>query len=84
MKWFDRLFTRRLNQPCYDAVPEGSRRHLRVACRQLSEAERHIEKRLNLCVRPRLALVDEELAVIVTPGLRDEIEREKMPDSRAE
>jgi hypothetical protein len=76
MKWFDRIFTRRLDEPCYGGIPSQGRRHLALVCRRLSEAEEDAQKRLGLCVRPRLTLVDEQLAEIVTPWLRDEIERE--------
>jgi hypothetical protein len=76
MRWFARIFTRRLGQPCYDAVPYRSRSRLGLACRQLSESEGEVGKRMNLCVCPSLALIDEELGVIITPRLRQEIEQE--------
>jgi hypothetical protein len=76
MTWFDKILTRRIDLPCYDTVPDRSRSRLGLACRQLSEAERDAAKRMNLCVRPSLALIDEELAAIISPGLRHDIEVE--------
>jgi hypothetical protein len=43
------------------------RRRLVLACRELSDAEEGVAKRLALPTPPRLLMVDEENAVIVTP-----------------
>lgn len=84
MRWLDRVLTRRIDQPCYDAVPARSRRYLAIACRQLSEAEQAAAVRMQLGIQPRLVLVDEELAVMISPDLRDEIGRERGPSSEVE
>jgi ABC-type branched-subunit amino acid transport system ATPase component len=75
LAWLDRLFTRRLHEVCDDAVPESGRRRLQIVCRQLTGAEEAAAELMGLCVRPRLLMVDEELATIITPSLRDEIVR---------
>lgn len=73
MNWLDRICTRRLRRHCGDVVPERYRVRLRAACGQLDSAEEAVRARMGLCVRPRLILVDEELAVVVPPALRDAI-----------
>lgn len=74
MRWLDRIFTRRRDQPSLERVPPHVRARLRLACRQLSEAERQIQARMGLAARPRLLLIDEELAVIIPPALREALE----------
>lgn len=79
MRWFDRMFTRRLHEPCFDQVPDAVRGRLRLACRQLTGAENGIAGRMGLPVTPRLMLVDEELAVILTPPFRRALEEDEGP-----
>lgn len=66
----DRLLTRRRRMPRFVALAPRIRRRLNVVCRELSEAEEELATRLGLPQPPRLLLVDEEEAVVVTPGER--------------
>jgi len=72
MRLFDPLLTRRRRQPRFTGLPASVRRRLALACRELSEAEETIAERLGLRKPPRLLIVDEETAVIVTPRDRPE------------
>lgn len=66
----ERLLTRRRRMPRFAALPRHVRRRLAPVCRELSEAEEELAARLGLAEPPRLLLVDEETAVVVTPGER--------------
>lgn len=70
----DRLLTRRRRMPLFATLAPRIRRRLNVVCRELSDAEEEIAARLGLPQPPRLLLVDEEEAVVLTPGERAETE----------
>lgn len=72
MRLFDPLLTRRHKQPRVVSQTPRARRRLALACRELTEAEDGIAERLGLAAPPRLLIVDEEGAVIVTPRERSE------------
>lgn len=74
MRWYERLFTRRRDLPCFNSVPRNVRPRLMPVLRRLSDDEKAIQMRMGLMVPPRLPIVDEELAVIVGPGRRNAIE----------
>lgn len=71
----DKLLTRRRRMPRFETLAPRIRRRLRLVCRELSEAEEELAARLDLPQPPRLLLVDEEKAVILTPAERAEAER---------
>lgn len=73
MRLFDGLLTRRRQLPRYTDVPEGARRRLDRACRELTQAEDRMAARLGIAAPPRLLLVDEEEAVVITPDERKDI-----------
>lgn len=78
MRWIDRIFTRRRERARHESLRPRTRSRLVLACRELSDAEKAVQERMNLCVRPRLALVDEESARVITPQFREEIELEHL------
>lgn len=67
----DSLLTRRRRMPRFALLAPRIRRRLTLVCRELSEAEDEVAARLGLARPPRLLLVDEETAVVVTPDERD-------------
>lgn len=71
----DRLLTRRRRMPRFTLLAPRIRGRLVPVCRELSEAEDEVAARLGLAQPPRLLLVDEEEAVVVTPDERAEAER---------
>ena len=73
MRLLDKLLTRRRGQPHFADLPPRVRHRLALACRELNEAEEALAKRLSLPQPPRLLLVDEEKAVILSPSDRAEI-----------
>lgn len=73
MRAIERFFTRRRRLPRFDDVSDSARRRLNDACRELSDAEDRMAALLHLPNPPRLLLVDEEEAVVITPEQRDEI-----------
>lgn len=56
-----------------DGLSGRARGRLALACRRLTDAELAAKALLDLPVTPRLLLIGEEMAVTVTPTLRDEI-----------
>lgn len=77
MGLLDKLLTRRRRMPLFARLAPRIRLRLNIVCRELSEAEEELAARLGLPQPPRLLLVDEEEAVILTPGERAETERHK-------
>lgn len=71
MRVLDKLLTRRRDIPRFSALAPHVQRRLAVACRELNNAEQEIAARLGLAQPPRLLMVDEEEAVILTPSDRD-------------
>jgi hypothetical protein len=71
MKLFDRLFTRCRRPSNSDGLPDELRRRLTSVCRELNIAEKQIAAHMGLPAAPRLLLIDEEAAVILSP--RDRI-----------
>jgi hypothetical protein len=69
----DKLLTRRRDQRHFSAIPENVRQRLTLACRELNDAEQELAASLDLPQPPRLLLVDEEAAVVLTPGDRAKI-----------
>jgi hypothetical protein len=72
MRFFDALLTRRREERRFSTLPPRVHRRLAFACRELTEAEEAIAERLGLTAPPRLLIVDEETAVIITPRDRSE------------
>ena len=66
----DQLLTRRRRMPHFAALARNVRRRLAPVCQELSLAEEELAVRLGLPEPPRLLLVDEETAVVLTPGER--------------
>ena len=73
MRILDKLLTRRRNQPSFSALAPRFRQRLALACRELGDAEQAIAADLDLPRPPRLLMIDEEKAVILTPGDRIDI-----------
>lgn len=73
MHIIDKLLTRRRDQPRFSALPIRVRQRLALACEELSDAEQALAERLGLPQPPRLLMVDEEEAVILTPSDRAKI-----------
>lgn len=73
MRILDKLLTRRRDQPHFSALPPRVRQRLGLACRELNDAEQALAARLGLSQPPRLLMVDEEEAVILTPSDRAEV-----------
>lgn len=63
----DTFLTRRRRTPCFATLAPRIRRRLGPVCGELGEAEQELATRLGLPQPPRLLLVDEEEAVILTP-----------------
>ena len=68
----DKLLTRRRRLPSFAALAPRIRRRLAPVCKELSDAEQDVADYLGLSRPPRLLLVDEENAVILTPEERTE------------
>lgn len=66
----DKFLTRQRRTPCFAALGPRVRRRLAPVCGELNEAEQELAMRLGLPQPPRLLLVDEEEAVILTPDDR--------------
>lgn len=73
MRLLDRFFTRRRQLPRFADLSESAHRRLNGACRELGDAEDRMAAHLGLAEPPRLLLVDEEEAVVITPEQRGEI-----------
>jgi hypothetical protein len=73
MRIFNKLFTRRRDQPHFSELPTRVRQRLALACRELSKEEEAVAARLDLPHPPRLLMVDEEEAVILTQNDRAKI-----------
>jgi len=69
----DKWLTRRRRLPSFAALAPRVRRRLVPVCRELADAEQELADYLDLPQPPRLLLVDEEEAVILTPKERGEI-----------
>jgi hypothetical protein len=69
----EKLLTRRRDQPRFSALPRRVQQRLALACQELSDAEQALAARLDLPQPPRLLMVDEEEAVILTPSDRAKI-----------
>lgn len=73
MGFLDKWLTRRRRLPSFAALAPQVRRRLVPVCRELANAEQQLAAHLDLPQPPRLLLVDEEEAVILTPSERAEI-----------
>lgn len=73
MRFLDKMLTRQRNQPSFSALTSRSQQRLALACQELSDAEEAIAAELDLPQPPRLLMIDEEKAVILTPGNRSDI-----------
>ena len=73
MGFLDKWLTRRRRLPSFAALAPRVRRRLVPACRELADAEQQLAAHLGLPQPPRLLLIDEEEAVILTPGERAEV-----------
>lgn len=69
----DKWLTRRRGLPSFAALGPRVRRRLGPVCQELASAEQELAEHLNLPQPPRLLLVDEEEAVVLTPKERAEI-----------
>lgn len=74
MPLFDRYFRRQQDAPRVSDLSSAVRRRLTRSCGGLTAAETEIARRLDLPAAPRLLMIDEEEAVIVTPEERRLIE----------
>ncbi|WP_300578607.1 hypothetical protein [Phenylobacterium sp.] len=74
MPLFDRYFRRQQDAPHVSDLSPAVRRRLTRSCDALTAAEAEIARRLDLPSAPRLLMIDEEEAVIVTPEERRLIE----------
>lgn len=70
MRLFDRMFTRCRPRPGSFTLSDSTGRRLAPACRELIEAEERMARHMGLPTAPRLLLIDEEAAVILSPGER--------------
>lgn len=68
-----KMLIRRRHMPRVSDIPVRVLQRMTLACRELSEAEASIARRLGLSEPPRLLLIDEEEALIVTPADRDNL-----------
>lgn len=73
MYLWDRLMTRRRGSPRFSSLPARVRRRLSVACHELTATEEEVARQLGLPEPPRLLMIDEEEAVVLTPNNRGEI-----------
>lgn len=73
MRILDKLLTRRRHQPGFTALAPRFQQRMALACRELGDAEQAIAAELDLPQPPRLLMIDEEQAVILTPGDRIDI-----------
>lgn len=73
MHFWDRLVTRRRGSPRFSTLSARVRRRLSVACHELTETEEEVARQLGLPEPPRLLMIDEEEAVMLTPNDRAEI-----------
>jgi len=73
MRFIDKWLIRRRGVRRFSTLSPQVRHRLALACRELSEAEQEIAARLDLPQPPRLLIVDEEEAVILTPSDRTEV-----------
>lgn len=68
-----------------DDIPPWMRKRLYVSLLHLLEEEQYEKELLNLPVKPRLCVVDEERVVMIRPGDRKEIHMdEQMQQAREE
>ena len=70
MRLLDDLFTRSRRQPTSVDLSDDVKRRLSPACRELTDAEDLMAARLGLDKVPRLLIIDEEAAVILSPQER--------------
>lgn len=70
---WNKLLTRRAKQPRFSALAPRFQQRLALACRELSDAEQAIAAALDLPRPPRLLMIDEEKAVVLTPGDRIDV-----------
>lgn len=70
VRFLTNLLTRRHGAPRFDRLRPQVRRRLAYVCQELSEAEQEVATRLGLAQPPRLLLVDEEEAVVLTENER--------------
>ena len=66
----DKLLIRQRRLPRFEALAPRVRRRLGPVCQELGKAEQELAERLGLPQPPRMLLVDEEGAVILTPDER--------------
>ncbi|MDT9600238.1 hypothetical protein [Sphingosinicella rhizophila] len=70
MHWIERMLTRRHDQHRFTDLKPLVRRRLKLAARELRDAEDAMAAELRLPQPPRLLMIDEEEAVIVLPNDR--------------
>ena len=73
MSFLEQLMIRRRGSRRFSTVPPRIRHRLAFASRELTQSEDEIARQLGLAEPPRLLMVDEEEAVILTPEDRKEI-----------
>ena len=66
MRFLDAFFTRSARRPQRSALPRSVRRRLAQSCADLTQEENALAERFGLPMPPRLLIVDEEEAVIIT------------------
>ena len=66
MRFLDRIFTRCRRRPTASHLADSTRRRLAPACRELTDAEEQIARDMCLPTPPRLLLIDEEAALIIS------------------
>lgn len=82
MSCLDRIFTGRRERTYYEPLRARSRSRFTLACRRLDDAEKAMQQLMNLCVRPRLALVGEDSARVISTQFREEIELERAASAK--
>ena len=70
MRILEVLLVRRRGLPRFDRLPPRVQRRLALAGRELSDAEAEMASKLGLAHLPRLLMVDEEEAVVISPADR--------------
>ncbi|WP_126174126.1 hypothetical protein [Altericroceibacterium xinjiangense] len=73
MAFLDKFFVRRQGLPRFSALPQRVRQRLALAARELADAEAEMADQLGLSQPPRLLMIDEEEAVILSGPDREEL-----------
>lgn len=66
MRFIDKFMTRGRHQPRFDTLAQRVQNRLAPVCQDLSNAEQALAKHLGMPQPPRLLIIDEENAAVLT------------------